>query len=447
MRLATFALAALLLAGLQKAPPERVRPVVRFHHLHYRVLDPGAWLGRTARASNGTRTIVKGVGVGVRVGREYVLFQRIDDIPASLVSRARKPSDAYGEAARWLSGRGAVVHPGTLDETQVAQALRDGVDETLDHVGFAVDDLAATVAALKETPISVTDDVATFRLRSKLVVEIVRDTDRPDAYWCPMHPDVRAPGDGRCPLCAMALVPIPPPRIGEYRVDATMKPRVAGGSSGIRLVVRDPVSGDPVTKFLDVHERPLHLFVVGSDLDYFAHVHPEQAADGSFELAQDFAPGAYTLIADFLPAEGTSQMVLRRVMTPLYSGAIFVSPPRLRALPTEQVVNGLRITMTAPSPAPRRETPLQFAVSDDKTGEPVKDLEPYLGASGHLLIVSEDLTAAIHGHPEGNLTAGPTVVFGPTFPSSGRYKMWVQFQRRGQVMTAPFVIEVPSESR
>ena len=42
------------------------------------------------------------------------------------------------------------------------------------------------------------------------------DLDRPDAFWCPMHPDVRAADAGKCPLCGMTLVPIPPPRVGEY---------------------------------------------------------------------------------------------------------------------------------------------------------------------------------------------------------------------------------------
>ena len=37
-------------------------------------------------------------------------------------------------------------------------------------------------------------------------------------YTCPMHPEVRQPGPGRCPLCGMALVPIKPkpePRPGK----------------------------------------------------------------------------------------------------------------------------------------------------------------------------------------------------------------------------------------
>jgi hypothetical protein len=58
-----------------------------------------------------------------------------------------------------------------------------------------------------------------------------------------------------------------------------------------------------------------------------------------------------------------------------------------------------------------------------------------------MLMVAADLTEAIHGHPEDR---GPqsTVTFEPLIPAAGTYKLWVQFQRQGQVLTAPFVIQV-----
>ena len=91
-----------------------------------------------------------------------------------------------------------------------------------------------------------------------------------------MHPGVRSPGTGKCPICGMALVPIPPPRLGEYKIDVTLVPRAGGGASGLQIAVRDPETGDPVTQFIDVHERPFHLFIVSRDLTQFAHVHPER---------------------------------------------------------------------------------------------------------------------------------------------------------------------------
>jgi len=48
--------------------------------------------------------------------------------------------------------------------------------------------------------------------------------------------------------------------------------------------------------------------------------------------------------------------------------------------------------------------------------------------------VSADLAIAAHSHPVADMSAqgGPTVVFQMLFPRAGDYKVWVQFQRRGE---------------
>jgi Heavy metal binding domain len=439
-RIAVAAIAAATLASSVE-PQRPAGPSVRFHHLHYRVLDPGASLRQTTGDLQGSRAIVQGVGVGVRVGREYVLFERESE---DRRGRPRSPSAAFAEAAAWLTSRGLTVYPQELGQTLVTRALPA---QAFDHLGFATDDLDAAVAAIGQKPLSLTDVVATFKLRSGLVVEIVRDTDRPDAYWCPMHPDIRSAASGKCPICRMALVPIPPPRIGEYKLDVTVAPSAGGGASGFRFVVRDPESGEAVPGLLDVHERPFHLFILSRDLETFAHVHPERHDGGAFVVTHELPAGEYVLLADFLPAGGTSQLVHRAVVTPGYTGPLFASAPEIRLLPAQQTAGGLRIRIDPGQPAARRESLVRFEVSDAATGGPVADLEPYLGASGHLLIVNQDLSIAIHSHPEGAPSSGPLVIFGAVFPAPGRYKLWVQFQRNGQVVTAPFVIEIPKDLR
>ena len=69
----------------------------------------------------------------------------------------------------------------------------------------------------------------------------------------------------------------------------------------------------------------------------------------------------------------------------------------------------------------------------------MKDLERFLGAPAHLLIVTSDLTEAIHGHPEEQAVSA-AITFEPVLPASGFYKVWVQVQRKGRTVTAPFVI-------
>jgi hypothetical protein len=92
---------------------------------------------------------------------------------------------------------------------------------------------------------------------------------------------------------------------------------------------------------------------------------------------------------------------------------------------------------------------LKYHLTDEKTGEPVKDLQPYLGAWGHTLILSEDASDYIHSHPtemipdnvdRTKILGGSDVSFESFFPRPGRYRVWSQFQRQGQLITVTFTI-------
>jgi hypothetical protein len=87
---------------------------------------------------------------------------------------------------------------------------------------------------------------------------------------------------------------------------------------------------------------------------------------------------------------------------------------------------------------------ISFALEDAATSQPVTDLQPYLGAWGHMFIVSADLADAVHSHPTTPLSAdgGPRIFFHQRFPRAGSYRLWVQFQRAGSVITVPFTVLV-----
>jgi hypothetical protein len=57
-----------------------------------------------------------------------------------------------------------------------------------------------------------------------------------------------------------------------------------------------------------------------------------------------------------------------------------------------------------------------------------------------MLIVRGDLTDAVHAHPEELATAGPVISFHPLVPAPGDYKVWLQVQRAGKVITVPFAV-------
>jgi len=257
-------------------------------------------------------------------------------------------------------------------------------------------------------------------------------------YWCTMHPDVRSAVPGTCPICHMKLVRIPPAVFSTNPVD--MRATAINGGVRLRLTVKDPQTNATERRFDLVHERMMHLFVVGGDgLIYFTHQHPAQQPDGVFMVDVSLPqPGPYMAIAEFLPTGGTPQVFQQAFTT----GEPFAErePPAVDAGP--KIVDGMRVNVDASKLKSGEEGKLSFRIEDASSDAAVTDLEPYLGASAHLLVVTADLTEAIHGHPAEE-ARGPVLAFAPVLPRAGRYKMWLQVQRAGRVSTASFVIEVP----
>jgi hypothetical protein len=188
----------------------------------------------------------------------------------------------------------------------------------------------------------------------------------------------------------------------------------------------------------------LHLFVVSHDLAYFAHVHPVPRRDGTFEQVLDLpSAGAYRLIADFVPSGAPPQLVQKSIVTAGFRGTL-LPPAGLAVDLADKVVDGVRVKTVVPEPIAGREQLITFELEDAVSGRPVDDLEPYLGATAHLLLVGADLQSAQHSHPVAEISnaAGPRLVFQVVFPIPGVYRIWVQMQRRGRVLTAPFTVRV-----
>jgi hypothetical protein len=200
-----------------------------------------------------------------------------------------------------------------------------------------------------------------------------------------------------------------------------------------------------------VHEHPMHLTVVSADLSRFDHVHPVPQPDGSLQLDYRFpAPGQYLLFAEYMP-RGERDQIFRFPMT-VGVPAGDAPPVALRpSIAAAEPIAG-HPAMTAELVCQPRTLSagthalLLFRLTD--AGVPVTDLEPYMGAMGHCAIVSEDTQCFLHCHPEQLFPprqasrAGPDVAFHTMFPSPGRYKVWGQFQRGGQVIVADFVVTV-----
>jgi len=94
---------------------------------------------------------------------------------------------------------------------------------------------------------------------------------------------------------------------------------------------------------------------------------------------------------------------------------------------------------------------MNFQLTRTATGEPVRELQTYLGSFGHMLIMSEDMVEHVHAHPvamlpEGfdpeELKGGPDVLFEGLMPKAGRYRAWTQFRYQDKLHTFVNTFEV-----
>lgn len=184
-----------------------------------------------------------------------------------------------------------------------------------------------------------------------------------------------------------------------------------GGDVAFRIL---DAAGEPVTRFDVEHTKQVHLIVVSRDLARFHHVHPRVTGDGTWRADVRFLdPGPHRVIAD-VKHEG-----------------------RRLALTADLEVGGEPRAVGQPVAEAR------FVAQRLRAGQPATlafeapRTQPYLGAAGHLVILSEGDLEYLHVHPHED-----ALRFQTTFPKPGRYVMFLEYQRDGEVRLARFPVTV-----
>lgn len=198
-----------------------------------------------------------------------------------------------------------------------------------------------------------------------------------------------------------------------------------GPSVPVSFQVQDP-QGRAVTAYDVEHQKELHLIVLDTrDLTHFQHVHPTRAADGTWTADVALRPGtSYRLYADG-STSGEGFVATADLSTTGHRPA----PEPMPAPATTDRVAGMTVTLDQANGTVRP------AVTRD--GRPV-DLQPYLGALGHLVVIRVDDLSYLHVHPEDGAT--PTFMVAGLAP--GRYRYFFDFQVDGVVHTAAFTHDV-----
>lgn len=198
--------------------------------------------------------------------------------------------------------------------------------------------------------------------------------------------------------------------------------------------------GKRVEELEPTHEKLMHLILVRDSLDEFLHVHPEVAEDGRAQIDLTVPEaGSYQVYVDYQPMDGgpgTARSTLS------VAGDARPAAELKTNAPGEVNVGELHADIAIVPSRDGKSQAITLRLKDRQTGGPVTDLEPYLGAMGHLVVIQTATKAYIHAHPEhGKSTSEVTFEVHP--PASGHYAGWAQFQRRGAIVTVPFVFAVP----
>lgn len=212
----------------------------------------------------------------------------------------------------------------------------------------------------------------------------------------------------------------------------------------LRFKITDS-AGRPQTQYQVNHDKQLHLILVRRDMVGFQHVHPVLDDKGTWSVPVDLSrAGDYRVFADFVPAGGEN----------LTLGADLgvagpYDPQPLPVADTSTSVDGYIVTLSG-SPKAIEASMLTLSVS--RAGKPVTNLQPYLGAYGHLVALRSSDLAYLHVHPmgepgDGTTAAGPDIGFHTTVPSNGNYRLFLDFKHDGVVRTAEFTVSVgPADS-
>jgi hypothetical protein len=262
--------------------------------------------------------------------------------------------------------------------------------------------------------------------------------------------------------------------------------------NGNRLVIRakgqDPAWSKEVNmeEVIPDHNHLMHLFLISTPgMDRMWHLHPDRGEGGAFmDDLPSMPAGHYQVFADIVDKVGFPWTLVGQVDLPQINGtpltgddSTWTGTP-LTAQSTDvsaaQLADGGRIVWEKGTTPLAANTSMVFKFRvEDKDGNPVQDMEPYMGMAGHAEFVSSDMSVFAHIHPAGSVSmaalglasAGPDaegqggaarqgsmsmamsikpaalapeVSFPYGFPKAGEYRIFVQVKRAGQVQTGVF---------
>ena len=268
---------------------------------------------------------------------------------------------------------------------------------------------------------------------SDISEEIVQDY----THACSMHPEVKGMEGYKCTKCGMDLQPIKKDEINALKVDISSKQEVLESGKPVNFSISITDNGKNVP--LEVqHDMKMHLLVVNEELTWFDHIHPEEQTDSTYNVSETFPfAGKYLMFTDF-KAVGLS-------------GTVDKQEIEVKGTPGNQVakldpkyvskVDGYTVSLlNGEDLKTNRSQDLKFAIEKKGKKFQVADMQDYLGATAHIVMISQIDKDFLHIHP---MSDKQYPIYAQTnINKPGVYRMWVQFKIDGKLQTADFTVDV-----
>jgi hypothetical protein len=256
-------------------------------------------------------------------------------------------------------------------------------------------------------------------------------------YACPMHPEVTGKKGDKCPKCGMELELVAKEKKTKMSVTLTTSPQTIEAGTPAKLIFAFKENGQNVPLSIS-HEMKLHLMVVNESLTWYRHIHPKEQADSSFVIAETFPKGGkYFLFADYKPEAGASTVDKKEITVKGDPGSTNADhAPKFVSVVDEYQVkleNGDDLKTN-------RTESLEISVQKDGKKLIENDIEPYLGATAHIAMISKEDKSFLHIHPVSDKRF--PIYAQAHIEKAGVYRIWVEFQTKGKVHTADFTVNV-----
>ena len=222
----------------------------------------------------------------------------------------------------------------------------------------------------------------------------------------------------------------------------------AGKPQSVTLTLIDVKTGAPIDpdQLTLAHTKRLHLLIIDESLTDYQHIHPvagTKAGEWTFSFTPKFGR-TYKVWADATRADGDQEYVF----ADLAAGGEKAPAPDATPVATAEK-DGLKFALSFAGPVKAGQGVMgSVAVIDAKTGQPFSQLQPIMGAFGHVVAFSRDWSSIEHVHPQGTEPkadgdrSGPVIGFHMEPKNSGVLKIFVQILANGREVIVPFTVNV-----